>query len=83
MRLIISFNGGGLVITFSGMCEILNKPDYIVLTGPTVIDVNAFTICSTTSPLVIMKSYLLAATEVYFDTRIEEVTDGKNSTSDL
>lgn len=83
MRLLINFADVDLTIAFTGMSEIINNPDHIVLTGPTTIDVNAFTICKTNSPLVIMKSYLLSSTVVYLIPKIEEDYNGKGSTSDL
>ena len=76
MRLIVCFNGGGLTINFEDIVTITDHCDYITLVGEGInIVVNAFNICSVTS-LIIRKSWLITADEVYFDTRIEEVTNG-------
>lgn len=76
MRLIISLNGNGLTINFENISKILNEGDYITLIGLYItIAVNATDICSL-STVTIPKRWLLTADEVYFDTRIEEVTDG-------
>lgn len=72
MRIIVSFNGGGLTINFEGMTEILDQAKSITLCGHIIVYVNAIAICETSSPIVIRKEWLLAANEVYLDTRIEE-----------
>lgn len=73
MRIIVSFNGGGLTINFENITSILNECDRIVLNGGAInIVVNGFDICNV-AQLIIMKSWLLDTDEVYFDTRIEEV----------
>lgn len=83
MRLIISFNGNSLVVSVENIDHIINEGDFIRLNGALLrVFVDVFGICET-SELLIKKSYLLAASEVYFDTRIEEVRNAKNSTSDL
>lgn len=72
MRIIVSFNGGGLTINFENIEVIDNFDDYIKLVGThMVITVNAMEICSTGS-VVLQKTWLLNADEVYFDTRIEK-----------
>ena len=73
MRIIVSFNGGGLTINFENIITITNYCDYITLVGECInVYVNAMNIC-TTKTLIIRKSWLLTADEVYFDTRVEEV----------
>lgn len=72
MRIIVSFNGGGLTINFENIARILNAGDHITLIGSDLaITINATEICKVPS-VVIQKSWLLTANEVYFDTRIEE-----------
>lgn len=72
MRIIISFNGGGLTINFENIYNITNEGDHVTLTGTYMtIVVNAFDICKV-SAVIIKKSWLLTADEVYLDTRIEE-----------
>lgn len=83
MRLIISFNGNSLAIAIENISHIIDEGNSIRLNGALLtVVVDAFDIART-SELIIKKSYLLAADEVYFDTRIEEVRNAKNSTSDL
>lgn len=73
MRIIVSFNGGGLTINFEQIEKIVDHGCYITLVGnPITIVVNADDICSC-EVVTIQKSWLLSADEVYFDTRIEEV----------
>lgn len=73
MRIIVSFNGGGLTINYEGIDKIVNNGQYITVIGnPLIIVVNSTDIC-TTEVLRIQKKWLLTANEVYFDTRIEEV----------
>lgn len=73
MRIIVSFNGGGLTISYENVITITDHCDYITLVGECInVCVNAFDICSVAT-LTIKKSWLLTADEVYFDTRIEEV----------
>jgi hypothetical protein len=72
MRIIVSFNGGGLTINFENILTITNDCDHILLNGGAIhIVVNGIVICIT-SLVEIRKSWLLTANEVYFDTRIEE-----------
>lgn len=72
MRIIVSFNGGGLTINFEDIEEIYNYSNYIRLVGKQLtIVVNGVDICSM-GAVVIQKSWLLTANEVYFDTRIKE-----------
>lgn len=78
MRLIVSFDGGGLTINFENISEIYNYSDHIILIGgdhEITVAVNAADVCSAVR-VVIQKSWLLTANEVYFDTRIEEAIDG-------
>lgn len=73
MRIIVSFNGGGLTINFENIDRIINEGDHITLVGLNLtIVVNVSDICSVSS-VIIQKSWLLTADEVYLDTRIEEV----------
>jgi hypothetical protein len=72
MRIIVSFNGGGLTINFEYVDKIVNYGDTITLVGTNMtISVNATDICSV-EVLRIQKHWLLSADEVYFDTRIEK-----------
>ena len=72
MRIIVSFNGGGLTINFENISKIFNYRDDINLVGDLInIAVNAMDICSM-STVTIQKSWLLTADEVYFDTQIKE-----------
>lgn len=72
MRIIVSFNGGGLTINFENISKISDYGDHITLVGDLInIAVNVMNICSM-STVTIEKSWLLTADEVYFDTRIEE-----------
>lgn len=72
MRIIVSFYGGGLTINFEDITTISNDGDRLILHGGDIrIVVNASDIC-VTSLIIISKSWLLTADEVYLDTRIEE-----------
>lgn len=72
MRIIVSFNGGGLTINFEDIITITNDGDHLILHGGDLhIVVNA-NVIAITSMVVIRKSWLLTADEVYLDTRIEE-----------
>lgn len=73
MRIIVSFNGGGLTLNFENIEKIIDYGSYITLVGnPLTIVVNAGDICSC-EVVNIQKSWLLTVSEVYFDTRIKEV----------
>lgn len=73
MRIIVSFNGGGLTINFENITKVSDEGTYITLFGSLItIAIDAMDICSM-STVTIDKSWLLTADEVYFDTRIEEV----------
>ena len=73
MRIIVSFNGGGLTINYENIEKIVDYGNYITLVGnPLSTVVNVTDICSS-EVLTIQKSWLLTADEVYLDTRIEEV----------
>lgn len=73
MRIIVSFNGGGLTINFENISKISDYGDHITLVSDNMtIAVNAMDICHVTT-VTIKKSWLLTADEVYLDTRIEEV----------
>ena len=72
MRIIVSFNGGGLTINYENIEKIVDHGSYITLVGnPIITVVNATDICSS-EVIIIQKSWLLTAHEVYFDTRIKE-----------
>lgn len=72
MSIIVSFNEGGLTIYFENIEAINDFDNYIKLIGTRmVITVNAMEICSTGS-VVLQKTWLLNADEVYFDTRIKK-----------
>ncbi len=72
MRIIVSFNGGGLTINFENITKIINNGDHITLVGlDLAIVINSTEICRVPT-VIIQKSWLLTANEVYFDTRIEE-----------
>lgn len=72
MRIIVSFNGGGLTINFENISKISDYGDHITCVGDLInITVNAMDICNM-STVTIEKSWLLTADEVYFDTRIKE-----------
>ena len=72
MRIIVSFNGGGLTINFENIDRIINNWDHLTLVGlELAIVINATEICRVPS-VKIEKRWLLTANEVYFDTRIEE-----------
>ena len=72
MRIIVSFNGGGLTINFENIDRIINNGDHITLVGlDLAIVINLTEICRAPT-VTIQKSWLFTADEVYFDTRIEE-----------
>lgn len=72
MRIIVSFNGGGLTINFENVEKISDHGCYIIMAGTDInIVVNALDICCA-GAVSIQKSWLLTADEVYLDTRIEE-----------
>lgn len=72
MRIIVSFNGGGLTINFENVDKIYDYGDHVTLSGDLIaIVVNAMDI-GYSSMVSIQKSWLLTADEVYFDTRIKE-----------
>ena len=73
MRIIVSFNGGGLTINFENIEKISDHGCYITMVGlDLAIVINSTEICRVPT-VKIQKSWLLTADEVYFDTRIEEV----------
>lgn len=71
MRIIVSFNGGGLTINYEGVTSIEDYGNIIKLHGPMTIVVNATDIC-TVEHVTIDKQWLLTADEVYLDTAIKE-----------
>ena len=72
MRIIVSFNCGGLTVNFEDITTITNDGDHLILHGGDIhIVVNADVI-AITSLVTLRTSWLLTADEVYLDTRIEE-----------
>ena len=72
MRIIVSLYGGGLTINFEDIITITNDGDHLILHGGDIQIVVNDSVIAITSMVVIRKSWLLTADEVYFDTRIEE-----------
>lgn len=71
MRIIVKF--GDLMISFENLARIIDYDDHITFVGDLVLLIlNGMQICSM-STVTIQKCWLLAADEVYLDTRIKEV----------
>ena len=73
MRVIVSYNGGGLTINYENVISISDNPDYIFLVGePIKVIVNG-TFMFESNNIKIYKQSLLFTDDVYLDTRVEEV----------